>query len=290
MSTSFTAPFVGLFFVLLPTVLVECNMINLWKGQFVYHEFNNERSLKDAEKYCSELGGRLPSVHSEQDVHDLENFAHLGTFLWLGAKGQNNTRRSIKYKWDDGSDFDYANWAESHPNCNTGCCGVGVKKFLRSRNSYPEMIDAPCDQEGLALCVLPILTPEAARDWIKRQISLHLTPSLDSASLMLLEQNVSINVLNESMNSLQETIKPLREQLEADQNAIKKLRATASQKDSSYSSLSGRVNICLALIILMILFFVTLNLYKLKVFSSAWPNRPSGRWSLVRIEPSECSA
>uniref|UniRef100_A0AC34RIC7 C-type lectin domain-containing protein n=1 Tax=Panagrolaimus sp. JU765 TaxID=591449 RepID=A0AC34RIC7_9BILA len=82
-----------------------------------------------AERYCLTLGGHLASIHKAYDnafmtVKAKELFSQATRF----AIGGNNLRSQKDWAWNDGSTFDFENWANYEPSNSTwkNCLHVDV--------------------------------------------------------------------------------------------------------------------------------------------------------------------
>lgn len=187
------------------------------RGQMYYYGGEKRMDLYNSERTCSFLGGRLPIIHSRADSIELVNMTGDDVYVWLAVRSQDWTSPEPKlrhYKWTDGSPFDFTEWTQGHPTCTDSCCGISLYKGL--------FYDEPCHVQNQFICLLPQLT-EKAHSWLKNTLSiLNYTLTTDN-SVVNLEQQVSINDLNQSVLELQ-----------------------------SSNSLNFRVNICLVLLFLVI--------------------------------------
>ncbi|NWR55657.1 PRG2 protein, partial [Bucorvus abyssinicus] len=71
-----------------------------------------------SQKYCNEvLRGHLASVHSAALNRQLQDLAHTYTRRapWIGAVTRPRGAHSGS-RWEDGSPWNFANWAPTHPH------------------------------------------------------------------------------------------------------------------------------------------------------------------------------
>ena len=90
----------------------------------------------DASKECKENydSATLVSITSEEENQFVVNFRKdqgIDTYIWLGA------RKNGTWKWDDGSSYDYENWASGEDLGNNGLCN-----YLHTDNKW---YDATCE-------------------------------------------------------------------------------------------------------------------------------------------------
>ena len=87
----------------------------------------------DASRECKENyeSATLVSITSEEENQFVVNFRKdqgIDTYIWLGA------RKNGTWKWDDGSSYDYKNWASGEDICGTGGGGGAGRRFTVSIN------------------------------------------------------------------------------------------------------------------------------------------------------------
>jgi len=80
-------------------------------GSMCYKSFNLEMDWKDAERYCQNLGGHLPSIHSVEENNFLKKLSP--HYLWLG--GTDPGHKGV-WRWTDGSPFSFTYWGRGEPN------------------------------------------------------------------------------------------------------------------------------------------------------------------------------
>ena len=76
-----------------------------------YKSFNSKKSWKDAEIFCQNLGGHLPSIHNISE-NDFLTDLNPGWF-WLGGTDQG---QEGVWRWTDGSAFTFQYWNTGEPN------------------------------------------------------------------------------------------------------------------------------------------------------------------------------
>lgn len=114
------------------------------------HYYDDERYLSfiDADELCKSLGGRIPSVHSEKDVHFLSNLIPHGASIWLA--GRKIKQSPPTYEWTDGTTFDYDVWdPKLVPNCDEDCCGIAMRADV---SHSMQIFDCGCNQTHLPVC------------------------------------------------------------------------------------------------------------------------------------------
>ncbi|XP_067261216.1 lectin-like [Chanodichthys erythropterus] len=91
-------------------------------GHYCVKYFNTSANFTDAEFSCMKIvpGGHLVSVHNENDNEHLfcivKNMNSNDTRVWLGGYRLFQTG---KFRWIDGSYWDYKKWVSGEPNYNT---------------------------------------------------------------------------------------------------------------------------------------------------------------------------
>lgn len=288
-----------LFFILLQNnLLVSSTALHIWRGQIVYFGGYKEFDLKEADEVCFNLGGKLPSVHSSKDIHELTQLIGQDAKIWLGAKPQDNTLPTIKpgiYQWQDSTPFDFKEWVTGYPNCVSDCCGVSVTTV----NDHA-MVDKDCKKRRKLICILPVLTNATVQTWLNDQFeNFNETLYSDKFSIIKFQQQLSIAILNETMTSLQQSSKSLYSQLNMfkmtfewlhrlfnesrmkNEYELKRIlmnmegsisqqrhqeSKTNEKNQDDFESLSLRVNICFALLLIIILFQI-LVMTKTKLLS-----------------------
>lgn len=277
---------------------VDCTALHVWRGQIVYYGGDREAGLKETEEACAKLGGHLPSVHSSQDIHELIQLIGQDARLWLGAKSQNNqsplSPRGV-YEWSDGTRFDYQGWVKSYPNCQAACCGVGFTTVYEDG-----LVDKECKIQRRMICVMPILTNATARDWIANELSNLNLSSSNESDIREMEQQLSIDILNETMTSLQqssgylytqlsrlesqfsESIRAVNASLTNNEDQLKRillnLKESLSQKTQQASqvgqqnqtdlaSLSLQVNVCMGFLAFILIVLLLIAITKMR-----WPS------------------
>jgi len=87
---------------------------------------------------CSEQGGQLASVHSEEEntfIVELQN-----RWTWLGATHVGN----CTFEWTDGTAWDYDNWGTNEPHCSDSPDYACI--FIGYMLSTPELwYDSACN-------------------------------------------------------------------------------------------------------------------------------------------------
>lgn len=207
-STSLLKQVPVLFVLLLSSHLVTSSF-HFWKGTFLYIS-EYKMTLEEAMKFCAEIGGVLPSVHSSEELTLTKGYYPVRIYgIWLGAKPK---FQNENYEWIDGTPFDYSDFGEDE-SCGSSCCGVSV-------NYYFKMKQVPCDNSLYAACLLKSLNTKAMNDWLKthnntmgllngtiedtRQVKQSVN-QLDTVRLELVKkQNDTSRLLEKKISELQE--------------------------------------------------------------------------------------
>ena len=64
-----------------------------------------------AENECAKSNAHLASVHSDAEMEFITKLQNSNFVAWIGAQ-----REGEKFKWNDGSKFDFINWNVGEPN------------------------------------------------------------------------------------------------------------------------------------------------------------------------------
>lgn len=281
-------------------IFTSSTAVHVWRGQIVYYGGDKEYDLKGADEACSNLGGKLPSVHSAKDIHELIHLIGQDARLWLGAKAQDNTLPTMprgNYEWKDGTPFDYQGWVNQYPNCASSCCGVGFTTVYEDG-----MVDKECKSSRRLICILPVLTNATLQSWLNDQLET-INSTLNSSnktSILDIEQQLAIDILNETISNLQQSSQSLYSQLNILEltfgNTIKELNQTlvnneiqlkrimmnvkesvsqqriyasqtSQQNQVDLDSLSFRVNICFVFLTFIIIILILAAMTKTNLLS-----------------------
>ncbi|KAM7405340.1 hypothetical protein PAMP_012608 [Pampus punctatissimus] len=129
----------------------ECTCPAGWtqlEGQ-CFKFYKNEKDWANAERFCTTVGGNLPSIHSAKVYAFLREFVKKttgeDTYVWLG--GYDAVKEGV-WLWSDGSKFDFKGWAKGEPNNYGGedCMGMN----FRGKNYVN---DAKCNMKKAFVCV-----------------------------------------------------------------------------------------------------------------------------------------
>lgn len=84
-----------------------------------YKLIQSNLNWEEAKAYCESLGGYLATITSKEEEATVLNLLENSDVkvLWLGANDLNSVGN---FKWINGEDFSYANWAVNEPNNNNG--------------------------------------------------------------------------------------------------------------------------------------------------------------------------
>ena len=95
---------------------------NVWNGvsdayPFIYRDDIN-LPFSWASRRCENIDSTLISIHNSATEDMLDDILPSGSY-WIGL---NDIANENKYKWKDGSQFDYHNWARGEPENDEYCC------------------------------------------------------------------------------------------------------------------------------------------------------------------------
>lgn len=107
----------------------HCDQGYLLYGDFCYHfEADIVRTWDDAEQYCTQQGGHLASVHTQEVMGFFT--AHMPSASWVGL---NDKANEGQYVWTDGTPADFLPWEPNQPDNwqgNEDCVHVrGVEHY-----------------------------------------------------------------------------------------------------------------------------------------------------------------
>ncbi|XP_041458281.1 macrophage mannose receptor 1-like isoform X1 [Lytechinus variegatus] len=96
-------------------------------GDWCYYIPNVEKNFADAESECAALfsGSHLASIHSIGEQSFItERLKYINAWTWIGL---NDRDIEDTWKWTDGTNYDFWNWAEGEPNNvnNEDCVHLG---------------------------------------------------------------------------------------------------------------------------------------------------------------------
>uniref|UniRef100_A0A3P8PCD2 Uncharacterized protein n=1 Tax=Astatotilapia calliptera TaxID=8154 RepID=A0A3P8PCD2_ASTCA len=120
-----------------------------WFGGRCFIVNSSLKNWTDAESSCQTLGGNLASFHSTAEytfIRELTRTA-AGSYptAWVGG---NDRETETVWKWSDGSQFDFKNWASGEPN-NSG--DQDCMEINRGGGDYVN--DKGCDSQRGFVCV-----------------------------------------------------------------------------------------------------------------------------------------
>lgn len=83
-------------------------------GNKIFALFENSVSYDYAKTACEKMGGHLASIHNQQEQEVIESLiVNKNVAFWLGG---NDSETEGVWKWEDGTAWDYDNWAPDEPN------------------------------------------------------------------------------------------------------------------------------------------------------------------------------
>ncbi|XP_047424697.1 macrophage mannose receptor 1 [Mugil cephalus] len=110
------------------------------KRNMCYKVYSKKDSVKktwqESREFCQAIGGDLISIHSGDDLDNLEVYTSSAMWIGLTLQGANEG-----YAWSDGSPFAYENWGYGEPNNhndNEHCAEVTVNYRRRWNDRHCE--------------------------------------------------------------------------------------------------------------------------------------------------------
>lgn len=119
---------------------------------------NQARTLCQGEKlHDDQLAPTLASIHSAEEQEFLNNFIFktnkLQSNVWIGLKQVHNV---TSYAWDDGTEYDFKNWANGHPLAHIGRDCVIMESaeadFALGDSEEGKWKDVTCELANNVLC------------------------------------------------------------------------------------------------------------------------------------------
>lgn len=171
-----------------------CDDWELYKDEKCLKIFNvGLQTYEDAKKTCiqNDVGTTLLSIHSLEEQNFLSNllFNTLKVIdnIWIDAKNTGNI-----FKWADGSDLSFTNWAVGSPRNETGYECVQMTSDVSSKGKW---VNEPCGKRNLVVC-------QKMQIW---SIS-HLQKALMDARKELKDY---IDITDKKLNNLQQNPVPI---------------------------------------------------------------------------------
>lgn len=244
--------------------LVAGASLHKWRDSVVYYG-DHQLGLLETIVSCSKLHGHLPIVHSREDIENLARVTGDYNEVWLGAEPEdksfsslNSTHAIDEYQWTDGTAFDFVDWSVGYYFCNSTCCGVSL---------YAQKMHAEtCDRKYIPLCVLSNFTDAKVQAFVDSLLggSVSTTEfftmnSFEQQLMMAIKLNDTLNGINTANSSLHQRIHQLESALKkSSDRALSDFKLISRQleqiRDESGSllvSLSTKVDICLAILVLV---------------------------------------
>eukprot|EP01084_Bolivina_argentea_P073783 133882_1 len=120
--------------ILVLLIVIQIIDANITKGKY-YISFTEPRfavyNFQDAEGICNSFGSNLASIHTEQQMMDVQsiiiNASH--AHHYIGYYTTDNNYNYSKWSWTDGSSVDYQNWGIHEPtyDSNAFCTAITSK-------------------------------------------------------------------------------------------------------------------------------------------------------------------
>ena len=94
------------------------------------YKFNPEKKdWKSAGDACYQAGGRLTSIHSQEELDFIVSLvdSSINAGIWIGGEKNGNS-----FQWIDGTAFDFDNWNKDQPNNldrNQNCLEIYTRKY-----------------------------------------------------------------------------------------------------------------------------------------------------------------
>uniref|UniRef100_A0A3P9DNL0 Ladderlectin-like n=1 Tax=Maylandia zebra TaxID=106582 RepID=A0A3P9DNL0_9CICH len=119
-----------------------------WFGGRRFLFKSSMKTWTDAECSCQTLGGNLASFHSTAEYTFIRKLIYTaaGSYptAWVGG---NDRETETVWKWSDGSQFDFTNWAKEQPNNSGGgedCMEINFNDYVN---------DSGCNSQRGFVCV-----------------------------------------------------------------------------------------------------------------------------------------
>ena len=171
------------------------------QGVLWYLIDDNEYSFQDSVKHCSDLGGTLPIIHSQEDYDyliDKLNETTGSNRTWLGLEQRDGDCKT----WMDGSKLTF-NFTNDTKNSGYSCCSTTEACSLKLWNDVEDtavygkvfMSRYMASPEGRRVCVLKNLSLKELDDKV-RKTEKSLTKKMEEASL---QQSKSLNETRATM-------------------------------------------------------------------------------------------
>ncbi|XP_018012021.1 macrophage mannose receptor 1 [Hyalella azteca] len=140
------------------------------RGTSCYTEVATARTYKDAKADCeTSYGAHLVSIHDAvENAFVSAIYGHLGDKIWIGLQEKINSDGTVKFQWDDGTEFAYDNWGEYEPYADYGECsyasGSGATLGLWYIDDCVRSHPYVCEYErtGFTTVKPPVTTPAPA--------------------------------------------------------------------------------------------------------------------------------
>lgn len=218
----------------------------------------------DTQSWCSRLGGKLPTIHSREDLNFLvdtimvpDSQANGHITAWLGMKRNNNT-----CEWTDGTVVDYPlPWKNETCNaCRRNCCATEII----NERWYKKVHNWSCTRNhGRQICVIKT-TPDDVTSSLRSIANFHmgrkLTPSEFRQFLIETDptNHLSYAVMETQVEEINQQIAEINKrtlQLEIELKSQKQQPAfnTSPQVQSNGSSQMANYMLCGIAIILFVL-------------------------------------
>jgi hypothetical protein len=163
-------------------------------------------SLNETEELCKQLGGELPSVHSQEDTNFLMRLIGRNSRVWLGGQRMSSTPGGTpnkNYTWLDGSPMDYFPFVADHELCKASCCGIGYTTVVS-----PGLVVKECTSKRRMICGLTAVTQAFEDDVLNSTIN-GSSNSLNSTSAafqaMKILSSLNFDLLNETITRAKES-------------------------------------------------------------------------------------
>jgi hypothetical protein len=165
-------------------------------------------------KSCSQLDSTstLITISSHEEQEFLANFLFYENkvvdSIWLGAKKSD----SNAFKWNDGSNMKFSNWAENNPTTesNTECVEMKSKfSFFGLENFQGKWANVPCLKKALIVCQkMQNLTLNQLTDLVmnlKKELEFERKISENNRK----ESEKAVNELKSSLDNLNKNLFPI---------------------------------------------------------------------------------
>lgn len=109
-------------------------------GGHKYKLYDESLNWHEAKSKCEELGGNLVSIGSKDEDKLIASLRDGRYFLWIGLVSDSS---GMKWRWVDGTDYEYTNWRDDRPDNTGGLNSVVMNRWDQWDDTPPESGNVP---------------------------------------------------------------------------------------------------------------------------------------------------